>query len=153
MMSGYYICILLYCTVPHYDVWILYLYSTVLYCTSLWCLYIIFVYYWTVPHYDVWILYLYCTVLYCTSLWCLDICRVSCSWFVMVRNLKKYIYKLYILYTYFAWVSVWLFVCLFLSNKRQNKWNDLAQIFFGTSCDTRKDLWMIEFSKICQYQN
>ena len=46
-----------------------------------------------------------------------------------------------------------LFVCLFVSNKRQNGWTDRAQIFCGTSCDPREGLWMIKFSKICLHQN
>ena len=40
----------------------------------------------------------------------------------------------------------WVFVCLFLSNKRQNGWTDLAQILCGTSRDPREGLLMI---KIC----
>ena len=32
------------------------------------------------------------------------------------------------LYIYFAWV----YVCLFVSNKRQNGWTERAQIFFGS---------------------
>ena len=54
-MSGYYICILLYCTVPHYDVCISYLYTTELYLIMMSGYYICIVLYCTVPHYDVWI--------------------------------------------------------------------------------------------------
>ena len=46
-----------------------------------------------------------------------------------------------------------LFVCLYISNQRQNGWTDQAQIFCGTSCDPREGLWMIKFSKICLHQN
>ena len=37
-----------------------------------------------------------------------------------------------------------LFVCLFVSNKRQNGWTDWTQIFCGTSRDHREGLWMIK---------
>ena len=50
-------------------------------------------------------------------------------------------------------LSVCLFVCLFVANKRQNGWTDRAQIFCGTSCDPREGLWMIKFSKICLFKN
>ena len=49
--------------------------------------------------------------------------------------------------------SVCLFVCLFVSNKRQNGWTDWAQIFCGTSRDHREGLWMIKISNICLHQN
>jgi len=45
----------------------------------------------------------------------------------------KFIYKFSL--------SVWVFVCLFVSNKRQNGWTDRAQIFCGTSRDHREGLW------------
>ena len=41
-----------------------------------------------------------------------------------------------------------LFVCPFVSNKRQNRWTDRAQILCGISRDPREGLWMIKFSKI-----
>ena len=41
-------------------------------------------------------------------------------------------------------LSVSLFVCLFVSNKRQIGWTDRAQIFCGTSRDHREGLWMIK---------
>ena len=44
-------------------------------------------------------------------------------------------------------------VCLFVSNKRQNGWTDRAQIFCGTSRDTREGLWKIKISNICLHQN
>jgi len=50
-------------------------------------------------------------------------------------------------------LSVCLFVCLFVSNKRQNGWTDRAQIFCGTSRDPRKGLWMIKILNICLHQN
>ena len=48
---------------------------------------------------------------------------------------------------------VCLFVCLFVSNKRQNGWTDRAQIFCGTSRDSREGLWMIKIANICLHQN
>ena len=50
-------------------------------------------------------------------------------------------------------LSVCLFVCLFVSNKRQNGWADRAQIFCGTSRDSREGLWIIKISNICLHQN
>ena len=50
-------------------------------------------------------------------------------------------------------LPVCLFVCLFVSNKRQNGWTDRAQIFCVTLRDPREGLWLIEFSKICFHQN
>ena len=52
-----------------------------------------------------------------------------------------------------ACLGVCLFVCLFVSNKRQNGWTDRAQIFCGTSRDSREGLWMIEILNICLNQN
>ena len=43
--------------------------------------------------------------------------------------------------------------CLFVSNKPQNGWTDLANQFSGTSRDPREGLYMIEFLKICLQQN
>ena len=43
--------------------------------------------------------------------------------------------------------------CLFVSNKRQNGWTDRAQIFCGTSRDSREGLWMIKISNIRLHQN
>ena len=48
---------------------------------------------------------------------------------------------------------VCLSVCLFVSNKRQNGWTDRAQIFCGTSRDSREGLWIIKISNICLHQN
>ena len=42
-------------------------------------------------------------------------------------------------------LSACLFVCLFVSNKRQNGWTDRAKFFCGTSRDHRKGLWMFCF--------
>ena len=50
---------------------------------------------------------------------------------------------MYLLYIYFACLGVRLFV----SNKLQNGWTDLVQIFCETSRDPREGLWMIEFRK------
>ena len=46
-----------------------------------------------------------------------------------------------------------LFVCLSVSNKRQNGWTDRAQIFCGTSRDHREGLWIIKISNIFLHQN
>ena len=46
-----------------------------------------------------------------------------------------------------------LFVCLFVSNKRQNGWTDRAQIFCRTSRDSREGLWKIKILNICLHQN
>ena len=46
-----------------------------------------------------------------------------------------------------------MFVCLFVSNKRQNDWTDRAQIFCGSSRSPREGLWMIKISNICLHQN
>ena len=50
-------------------------------------------------------------------------------------------------------LSVCLFVCLFVSNKRQNGWTDRAQILCGTFWDPREGLWIIKISNICLHQN
>ena len=61
-------------------------------------------------------------------------------------NIYKSIYKF--------GLSVFLSVfCLFVSNKRQNGWTDRAQIFCGTSRDSREGLWIIKISNICLHQN
>ena len=46
-------------------------------------------------------------------------------------------------------LGVCLFVCLFVSNKRQNGWTDRAQIFGGNSRDPTEGLWMVKIKKIC----
>ena len=46
-----------------------------------------------------------------------------------------------------------LSVCLFVSNKLQNGWTDRAQIFCGTSRDSREGLWIIKISNICLHKN
>ena len=48
-----------------------------------------------------------------------------------------------------------MFVCLSvcIRNKRQNGWTDRAQIFCGTSRDSREGLWIIKISNICLHQN
>ena len=44
-----------------------------------------------------------------------------------------------------------LFVCPFVSNKRQNGWSDRAQILYGTSHDPMEGLRMIKTTKkLCQ---
>ena len=53
--------------------------------------------------------------------------------------LQFYVRRFY-LYINLAWVGV----CLFVSNKRQNGWSDLAQILCGTSHDPREGLRMIK---------
>ena len=45
-------------------------------------------------------------------------------------------------------LGVWVFVCLFVSNKRQNGWTDRKQSCCGASRDPREGVWKIEFSKI-----
>ena len=57
------------------------------------------------------------------------------------------------LYINLACLSVWVFVWLFLSNKRHNGWTDRGQIFCETSRDHREGLWMIKISNICLHQN
>ena len=57
------------------------------------------------------------------------------------------------LYMNLACLSVCLSVCLFVSNKRQNGWTDRAQIFCGTSRDSREGLWIIKILNICLHQN
>ena len=42
---------------------------------------------------------------------------------------------------------------MFVSNKRENGWTDPAQIFCGTSRDSREVLWIIKISNICLHQN
>ena len=70
---------------------------------------------------------------------------------VKIRRLST---NLYInLVCLFVCLSVWVFVCLFASNKRQNGWTDQAQIFCVISRDPREGLWMIKFSKTCLHQN
>ena len=49
------------------------------------------------------------------------------------------------IYIYYA--CLFVFVCLFVSNKRQHGWADRAQIFV-TSRGPRKGLWMIKMSKM-----
>ena len=61
--------------------------------------------------------------------------------------------RLIYLYINLACLSVFLFVCLFVSNKRQNGWTDRAQIFSGTSRYPREGLWIIKISNICLHQN
>jgi len=53
------------------------------------------------------------------------------------------------LYINLTCLSVLVFVCLFVSNERQNGWIDRAQIFCGTSRDHREGLWMIKIKKMC----
>ena len=81
--------------------------------------------------------------------WCcnkyLKLCNFFADYWGVFQKSIKSIYKF--------GLSVCLFVCLFVSNKRQNGWTDRAQNFCGTSCDPREGLWMIKFSKICLYQN
>ena len=50
----------------------------------------------------------------------------------------------------FGCLGVCLFVCI---QKRQNGWTDRAQIFCGTSRDSREGLWIIKISNICLHQN
>ena len=51
-------------------------------------------------------------------------------------------------YTYLLCCSVSLFVCLFVSNKRRNRWNDRAQILCVTSHAPREGEPMIKFPKL-----
>ena len=48
---------------------------------------------------------------------------------------------------------VWVGVCLYVSNKRQNSWTDPAQVFYGIPHDTREGFSMITISNICLQQN
>ena len=52
-----------------------------------------------------------------------------------------HVFKMLYQNKYFACLSGWVSVCLFVFNK------------CGTSRDPREGLWMIEFSKICLLQN
>ena len=47
-------------------------------------------------------------------------------------------YRLYTISIFFACLFVYLFVCLFVTNNRDNGLTDRAHIFRGTSCDPRK---------------
>ena len=78
-------------------------------------------------------------------------CR-ACGLNLILFSFKEYvqsIYKFGLSVCLFVWVSV----CLFVSNKRQNGWTDRGQIFCGTSRDPREGLWMIKISNICLHQN
>ena len=87
-----------------------------------------------------------------------------CTMFLNIVNILKLQNRLKVLHlflTVFVKVasiykfgfSVMVFVCLFVSNKRQNGWTDRAQIFCRTSHDHREGLWMIKISNICLHQN
>ena len=72
----------------------------------------------------------------------------------MLNFSQKYNYILY--FSLIKVQSIYKFclsVCLFLSNKRQNGRTDRAQIFCGTSRDSREGLWIIKISNICLHQN
>ena len=56
-------------------------------------------------------------------------------------------------YLYINLACLPVFVCLFVSNEHQNGWTDRAQIFCGTSRDSREGLWIIKISNICLHQN
>ena len=72
------------------------------------------------------------------------------GWTLMLMYARyESIYKFGLSVCLFVWVSV----CLFVSNKRQNVWTDRAQIFCGTSRDPREGLGMIKISNICLHQN
>ena len=60
---------------------------------------------------------------------------------------SEIIYSIYIKYT----LLVWVLVCLFVSNKRQNDWTDQDQILCRILQDPGKG--MIKSSKICLQQN
>ena len=64
-----------------------------------------------------------------------------------------YKFSLSIFYMYVYCCLLFIVVCLFVSNKRQNGWTDRAQIFCGTSRDSREGLWIIKISNMCLYQN
>ena len=55
--------------------------------------------------------------------------------------------------TYFVFLVIYFVIYLFVSNKRQNGWTDWTQFFVVPCVTPRKGLWMIEFSKICFWQN
>ena len=50
-------------------------------------------------------------------------------------------------------ISYTYFVCMVVSNKRQNGWTDQAWILCGTSHDPREGLLMRKISKISHQQN
>ena len=55
--------------------------------------------------------------------------------------MKKLLYPSSFSWKIYLYVNLaCLFVCLFVSNKRQNDWTDRAQIFCGTSRDPREGL-------------
>ena len=60
-------------------------------------------------------------------------------------NLNKDLYTYTFLVT--SCEKLCLFVCPFVSNKRQNGWTDQAQIFCGISHDHREGLWMMKIKK------
>ena len=67
--------------------------------------------------------------------------------FIHLQDWRRY------LYINLACLFGCLFVCLFVSNKRQNGRTDRAQIFCGTSRDSREGLWIIKISNIWLHQN
>ena len=72
---------------------------------------------------------------------------------IVLVKLKKNPFVDQHLYINLACLSVMVFVCLFVSNKRQNGWTDRAQSFCGTSRSPREGLWMIKISNIYLHQN
>ena len=77
--------------------------------------------------------------------------------FIMIQLLlKKFVWCVTLVRQFFVRIvhlDVLVSVCLFVSNKRQNGRTDRAQIFCGTSRDSREGLWIIKISNICLHQN
>ena len=75
--------------------------------------------------------------------------------FIVIQLLlKKFVWCVTLVRQFFVRIvhlDVLVFVCLFVSNKRQNGWTDRAQIFCGTSREPREGLWIIKISNICLY--
>ena len=50
-------------------------------------------------------------------------------------------------------VFVLFVIILFVANRLQNGWTDLAQIIHGTSHDPMEGFWMIKFLKLASCRN
>ena len=93
--------------------------------------------------------------------------NIKMSWLLIFHVLKTfsvhskfisvyettYLWKTSRLSIYKFSLSVCLFVCPCVSNKRQNGWTDRAQILCGSSRDPMEGLWVIKILKLCFHQN
>ena len=74
----------------------------------------------------------------------------STTWLLFNKERRRQIYNWFdFCYLFVCFLFVLVFVCLFVSNKRQNGWTDRAQILCRTSRDPREGLWMIKIKKSC----